>query len=190
MKLSFLFLGITCLVILTPSSSAQHCHSVPYRRQIHRVIHEEVHHNRYVPVAFVDLVQTYFTLPTVQFIPQGQVPAPQAQIPQPLSLPSGEGFAQNSGSSLALPPMATYEDQPFAGGNTQAELLPILKSHCASCHSGPQAKGSFSLFDPAGNLNPATDLADAWVRIKKGEMPPGKPLDPQTQSKLRSLILK
>ncbi len=200
MKLSLFFLGITCLTILIPSSQAQNCHSASGYRRVHRVVHpyvEEIHHDKhYVPVAFVDLVQTFFSLPQVQFIPQGQVQIPQQQATQPLSLPSPpeNTIAQSSG----LPPMASYGEQSLAGGNNSnpsvtgrpSTLQDLLKTSCASCHSGPSAKGSFSLFDPAGNLNPQADLAEAWVRIKRNEMPPGRPLDEPTKSQLRSLILK
>lgn len=45
---------------------------------------------------------------------------------------------------------------------TQATPAAVMKTYCVSCHSGPAAKGGFSLdrLDPA---DPGRD-ADAWER--------------------------
>lgn len=167
------------LLLVPASSKADSCYN-PSRRVIYHQVEEEKH---YIPLVFVDLIQTYFTFPQVQFL-------------QPSLQPQQVAPQQQSISPVVLPPMALYGGEqasptPSAGGNIgQEDLTSLLKTHCASCHTGPAAKGSFQLLTPQGALHPQADLAEAWLRIKKGQMPPGRPLDPALQSRLKLLILR
>jgi uncharacterized membrane protein len=87
-------------------------------------------------------------------------------------LPPGFGQSSPAPGASAAP----------AGGagvvSLKADVAPILKNHCAQCHSGPGASAGLQMFDAGGNAQHATlkaRMGDMVGAIKSGYMPLGKP---------------
>jgi mono/diheme cytochrome c family protein len=65
--------------------------------------------------------------------------------------------------------------------------LAVLKTNCASCHSGAGGRGGVQIFDAAGNYAPNVAEDDLWTAAAEGRMPPKKRLAAKDLSKLSVL---
>lgn len=98
-----------------------------------------------------------------------------------------EGSSSSSSSmqsSSSSSPTSEPAAQPYSQG------LAVLKTRCASCHSGENAKGSLTLFDAGGNFLGLTadQAADVLASVESGRMP--KPPAAQlTDTELAALTL-
>ncbi|MEZ6055822.1 MAG: DUF1553 domain-containing protein [Planctomycetaceae bacterium] len=80
----------------------------------------------------------------------------------------------------------------------EREVAPLLAQRCLSCHQGEESKGGLDLSTQAGALRggesgPAVvpgklETSVLWHRVREGEMPPGKGLDPEERRSLKEWI--
>ena len=65
----------------------------------------------------------------------------------------------------------------------------VLAKHCASCHTGAQAKGKVTIFSEPGKPNPGVDLFLLWEAADAGRMPKSAaPISDDEARALRELV--
>lgn len=161
------------------------------------------HHNEYnesnvvvAPVAVIVPPSVF----TFQYVP---VPAPQVVVTQTTQGSPAQGSAPPPSPSVPpvgvgdLPPAGNYEpwsNEIVARAPVHADregALALLRSSCSGCHAGQAAKGGgHPLFDAQGqSLLSTADRDDILLQVRKGQMPPGKPLDDKAKKLIREWAL-
>lgn len=100
-------------------------------------------------------------------------------------LPS-KGFIFNA------PAGVTKKAAPEPGSITFADIKPILDQNCVGCHSGGAAKKGVDLSSYANVVKHVTAGDPGSSRmigpVKRGQMPPGRPLPAETVAKLEAWV--
>ena len=174
--------GLAAWLLSAAPSPAQNCGVV---RQ--RVIHQQhVVHAAHVAVVQPAVIATFAAVPvavphySVGYDPHGGELAELRKAVRELSKTVLDLRA-------AEPVAAPRRDVPT--DDVSGKAWQVLSKHCASCHTGAQAKGKVTIFSEPGKPNPSADLFLLWEAADAGRMPKGAaPINDDEARALRELV--
>lgn len=87
-------------------------------------------------------------------------------------------LAANDGPPAVSTSASTATPKPPTVSGTAVASENIVRSRCASCHTGPNGKGGVSLFNENGQYAANIDWSTIWYVTKQNRMPLGADKDP------------
>lgn len=185
------FVILACVVLLFAGPAVADC--VPRARvvtyQQHQVYPSYVQHAVYVPVAVFEPIKAVYAVGGSYRQDSAEV----AELARAMEKLAGTvdrlaGRAELAPALRAAEPVAApRRDVP--ADDVSGRAWQVLSKHCASCHTGAQAKGKVTIFSEPGKPNPNVDLFLLWESADAGRMPKGmNPISDEEARTLRELV--